>query len=446
MAIFIIGVKNLNGQRYFRLLNTSTAPMKTRDMSEEDLMYMLDGNSSFKIENAELSPRKDKIVGKTGTLDKIENKNNYVVLSGLTVDGELQGYRVVDSFGLVRDLKLDEAIPFLRDKSIQNASVVDGRFLRGINWEIPMVEKKPINRINSDNNPCNTPINRNGFTESSKIYNDYEKDIPNKGDDINSGSTCDKSFKQDSVNPIYLRGQNHRRDEKPTPIKVKLVKRDDIPRVFYVHLDIYIDNMYFEQVHNLDTFMKRWTLCDKLNDNQILLKIKKVDYVIHIHEDLANSGYLVELKRLFGGGIIETARIDNVIEYIIKGATAGFMQELRGLKNLTEKYGSKLTVSFYKTKHITSPTQPFYYRVVNLVDKNPYFFLDYLTVRSKVENMFGLVEKGLMNASPYIEHVCSVLGIKFYNNIRRETMRVTVPASVDYTSDDDYGFVLIELD
>ena len=465
MAIFIIGAKKINGQRFFRLLNTSTAPMKTRDMNEEDLMYMLDGNSSFHIENAELSPRRDKIVGKTGSLEKIENKDSYVVLSGLTMDGELLGYRVVDSYGLVRDLRLKDVIPFLSNKSVQNASIVNGRFLRGINWEIPMFElnrsrskikieedckniSHPCDEINdSVGNPGNPGSNYSGcsgctsphpsdYVDREKMNTQSIKKLENKQkNNWDDEKVLDKE-------PILVESINN---NSRTPIKVKLRKAGTPPRIFPVYLSIYIDNIHFEQLKYLTPFMKRWTLCDKLYNNQLLLRINKIDYVIYVHEEMAEAGYLRDLGLIFGNNVVETGRIDNMIEYTIKNVTGNFKTEFEAIKTLTERYGSKLTINLDKTKHLKSMAYPFCQRVIELLDTNPLFFEDYLSTKSKFENMFGLVEKSLMNTAPYIEQVCSVLGIKFNNLLHKEVMRVSIPSSVDYTSDDKYGFILIEL-
>lgn len=142
MAIFIIGVEKLNNERYFRLYNSKVSENNIRDISEKDLTYLMRGNSNFKVQNAEL--KDGKIVGITGSLNKIENEICFTVVGAINENGSLAGYRFVDTMGNIYNMKTEETIMFLCGKSILNASVVNGSFIRGINWEIPVIEDKKV--------------------------------------------------------------------------------------------------------------------------------------------------------------------------------------------------------------------------------------------------------------------------------------------------------------
>lgn len=140
MAIFIIGVEKLNNERYFRLFNSKVNENNVRDISEKDLTYLMRGNSNFKVQNAEL--KDGKITGTTGSLNKVENEVCFTVVGAINQNGNLAGYRFVDTLGNVYNMRIEEAVMFLNGKPIQNASVVNGAFIRGINWEIPVIEDK----------------------------------------------------------------------------------------------------------------------------------------------------------------------------------------------------------------------------------------------------------------------------------------------------------------
>lgn len=144
MAIFIIGVKKLNNDRYFRLYNSKASDNNVRDISEKDLAYLMHGNSNFKVQNAEL--KGGKITGSTGSLDKIANEVCYTVVGAINENGVLAGYRFVDTMGNVYNMRTEECVRFLSGKPIQNASVVNGSFIRGINWEIPVIEDNKIEK------------------------------------------------------------------------------------------------------------------------------------------------------------------------------------------------------------------------------------------------------------------------------------------------------------
>ncbi len=146
MAIFIVGVKKLNNDRYFRLYNTKTVENNIRDISEKDLIYLMQGNSNFRLQNAEL--KGEKIMGTTGALDKIANEVCYTVVGSIYENGVLAGYRFVDTLGHVYNMRVEESIYFLSSKPILNASVVNGAFIRGINWEIPIIEDNRIEKAN----------------------------------------------------------------------------------------------------------------------------------------------------------------------------------------------------------------------------------------------------------------------------------------------------------
>lgn len=155
MAIFIIGAQKLNNERHFRLYNTKVSENNVRDISEKDLMYLMRGNSNFKVQNAEV--KDGKIVGTTGSLNKIENGVCITVIGAINENGELAGYRFVDTTGKVYNMKTPDAVQFLSGKPIQNASVVNGSYIRGINWEIPVIEDKS-SKDNTNGNNKTKPI------------------------------------------------------------------------------------------------------------------------------------------------------------------------------------------------------------------------------------------------------------------------------------------------
>ena len=54
MPVFIIGSRNINYNKYYKLYNSNVKEEKTRDIEEKDLIYFMRGNPKFKIQNAEL--------------------------------------------------------------------------------------------------------------------------------------------------------------------------------------------------------------------------------------------------------------------------------------------------------------------------------------------------------------------------------------------------------
>ena len=140
MAIFIIGANKINSERYFRLYNSKVEDNAVRNIAEKDLIYMMRSNPNFKIQNADY--RDGKIVGSTGSLEKIENQICITVIGAINENNSLAGYKFVDTTGRVYNMRTEDALHFLTDKPIQNASVVNGSYLRGINWEIPVIEDK----------------------------------------------------------------------------------------------------------------------------------------------------------------------------------------------------------------------------------------------------------------------------------------------------------------
>ena len=78
MPVFIIGSRNINYNKYYKLYNSNVKEEKTRDIEEKDLIYFMRGNPKFKIQNAELQGKR--IVGTTGSLDKLENNLCYTII------------------------------------------------------------------------------------------------------------------------------------------------------------------------------------------------------------------------------------------------------------------------------------------------------------------------------------------------------------------------------
>lgn len=150
MAIFIIGVKKLNNDRYFRLFNTKVNENNVRDISEKDLTYLMRGNSNFKVQNAAL--KDGKIIGTTGSLDKFANEVCYTVIGAINENGSLAGYKFADTMGNVYDMRVEETVQFLNGKPIQNASVVNGSYIRGINWEISVIQDNKVEKSNTKSN------------------------------------------------------------------------------------------------------------------------------------------------------------------------------------------------------------------------------------------------------------------------------------------------------
>lgn len=135
MAIFVIGYKD-NGfnERLVRLYNDKKKQIK--DIKESDLLFLME---DINIVNAELKGKKLK--GTTGSLDKVLNEDFSVIIGSVVKGENVVGYRVVNSKGEDILVKLAD-MPSVFNKSIvQNASLVEGKAVRGINWEIPVVQE-----------------------------------------------------------------------------------------------------------------------------------------------------------------------------------------------------------------------------------------------------------------------------------------------------------------
>ena len=138
MPVFIIGSRNINYNKYYKLYNSNVKEEKTRDIEEKDLIYFMRGNPKFKIQNAELQGKR--IVGTTGSLDKLENNLCYTIIGSINKNGKIWGYLFVDTLGNEFRKSTKETLQMLRGYPISNASIVQGAFIRGINWEIPCIE------------------------------------------------------------------------------------------------------------------------------------------------------------------------------------------------------------------------------------------------------------------------------------------------------------------
>ena len=137
MAIFVIGYKESdNGERYIRLYNDKRKQIK--DIKESDFRFLID---DLNIVNAEF--KEGKLKGTTGSLEKVKNENFIVILGSIVADGEVIGYKYVDSQGIEAYINLENVYQFFNARHVQNASIVQNNnstFIRGINWEIPIVE------------------------------------------------------------------------------------------------------------------------------------------------------------------------------------------------------------------------------------------------------------------------------------------------------------------
>ena len=140
MAIFIIGSRNINYNKYYKLYNSKVKEEKIRDIEEKDLIYFMRSNSKFKIQNAELKGKK--IVGTTGSLDKLDNSLCYTIIGSICENGKTWGYVFVDTMGNEYRKSTKDTLQMLSCYPISNASIVQGAFIRGINWEIPCVETR----------------------------------------------------------------------------------------------------------------------------------------------------------------------------------------------------------------------------------------------------------------------------------------------------------------
>ncbi len=181
MAIFVIGVKNINNDRYFRLYNTKAKENNIRDISEKDLMYLMKGNNNFTLENAGI--KDGKITGTTGSLNKIENGICYTILGSYSENNEEAGYIYVDTMGNLYEKDKVSAVQHLQNMPIQNASIVNGFFLRGINWTIPNIKNKNIadkSKLSSQPKPIflHVDVNLFNYMFSKKLSEGVKKQVP----------------------------------------------------------------------------------------------------------------------------------------------------------------------------------------------------------------------------------------------------------------------------
>lgn len=128
-----------NFGRHFALYNDEKKEMKM--LSEREAVnFIRKGNI---VQNLKLDEFNTWIEGSTGSLDKITNKNGYVVIERQkdADTGELLGIRVVDSSGEDNLLSFQEVSNLFSRVPAQNAKLSHST-LMGINWSIPDKEIK----------------------------------------------------------------------------------------------------------------------------------------------------------------------------------------------------------------------------------------------------------------------------------------------------------------
>lgn len=134
MGIYVIGYKRNNSVNcVVRLFNERTGD--TKDMNENDLVAK---KNYIKMENARI--RDNKLVGITGSLDKVLNECFFVVLGAYNIGSDDVKYKVVNTNGKVFIYSKENMIRLFSKAKVQNATLVQGKYIRGINWEIPEIE------------------------------------------------------------------------------------------------------------------------------------------------------------------------------------------------------------------------------------------------------------------------------------------------------------------
>lgn len=195
MAIYIIGILENGKDKMIRLYNDKKN--QYRDMKEKDVLFLLD-EETIKIKNADI--KENKLVGTTGSLKKITNQNVYTVVGYIgDVDEKPLAYKFVDSNGKVYIVRIVDCIDFFNRNLVQNASIVDNKFIRGINWSIPCVEKRKEEVKKVENKILNFEI---AEKNSSYFINNYLKngvlDIPSifeeNGQKYKVVSVADEAF------------------------------------------------------------------------------------------------------------------------------------------------------------------------------------------------------------------------------------------------------------
>lgn len=128
----MIGVQERNNIRLYRIFNSNTNICT--DLTINNII-----NYRLRLANAEL--KDNELVGTTGSLEKIINKESFIIL-GMYEDSGKEYYRVAHTSGKVAELEKSKAIEFLEDKEVQNATIVSKSYIRGINWEIPTIKSE----------------------------------------------------------------------------------------------------------------------------------------------------------------------------------------------------------------------------------------------------------------------------------------------------------------
>lgn len=140
MAIFVIGVYDTADGRYLKLYNDKKGQVKR--LKESDLIFLMD---NLDIVNVEV--KDGKLKGKTGSIEKVKNKDFVVILGSIKQNNTIIGYKIVDSQGQEQKVKVSDISKLFQYNIVQNASLVDGEVVRGIKWEIPVVEVLEEKRI-----------------------------------------------------------------------------------------------------------------------------------------------------------------------------------------------------------------------------------------------------------------------------------------------------------
>ena len=101
MAIFVIGVYDTADGRYLKLYNDKKGQVKR--LKESDLIFLMD---NLDIVNVEV--KDGKLKGKTGSIEKVKNKDFVVILGSIKQNNTIIGYKIVDSQGQEQKVKVSD--------------------------------------------------------------------------------------------------------------------------------------------------------------------------------------------------------------------------------------------------------------------------------------------------------------------------------------------------
>ena len=119
----------------------------TNKLSKVQMASVVDAVAKKEVEIVNVGIERDakgfKFVGKTGTASKINKGERVAVCTAAFEDasGKKLGYRFIDCNGTVLDVNMQSVVAFMKKfgDMVQNATLVDDRYIRGIKWEIPVI-------------------------------------------------------------------------------------------------------------------------------------------------------------------------------------------------------------------------------------------------------------------------------------------------------------------